>query len=220
MIDGKVRHEDSLGNNGVISAGDIQWMKAGRGIIHQEMPEQNEGKLKGFQLWINLPAEQKMSRPDYQDIRAKKIPIITESDGRKIKIIAGELPQGKGPVKDPVTSPLFLDITLSPGEIFRHKISPGQNTFAYVIEGSGYFTSHKNKPAEGKQVILYNQEGSTVHIEGAGKTPLKFLLLAGTPINEPVAWNGPIVMNTLEELETAFNEYKEGTFIKDKCLTP
>jgi redox-sensitive bicupin YhaK (pirin superfamily) len=201
MIEGSVEHGDSLGNKGLISAGDVQWMTAGSGIIHQEMPKGDDsGRMGGFQLWANLPASQKMMAPRYRDVTAAQIPEVTLEDGVKIRIICGKVGKTQGPVRDIVIEPEYLDITVPAGAEYLHPAGPGHTVFTY---GLGDNTLN-----------LYGQ-GDHVRL-AAGKSDLRVLLMAGKPIGEPVAWYGPIVMNTEEELKTAFEEYRNGTFIKNK----
>jgi len=212
MIHGEVEHGDSIGNSGVISGGDIQWMTAGSGIIHQEMPQRGDGTLSGFQLWVNLPGKQKMRNPRYQDIQKEKIPELALDDGTKIRIICGEVEGIQGPVQDIVAEPEYLDIAIPPGEIFSHEVKKGHNAFAYVFQGEGYFDSQKDQLIAPGRLVIFG-DGDRVEIR-SDKTSLRFLLVSGKPIGEPVAWYGPIVMNIEDELKTAFEEYRNGTFIK------
>jgi redox-sensitive bicupin YhaK (pirin superfamily) len=212
MIQGKVEHGDSIGNSGVISDGDIQWMTAGGGIIHQEMPQQGDGRLAGFQLWVNLPRRQKLMNPRYQDIPKGSIPEVFLENGTQIRIICGEVEGIEGPVKDIVAEPEYFDVSIPHEESFSHKVKEGHKAFAYVFHGAGYFDSFKDQLITPGHLVIFT-EGERVEI-CSGKIPLQFLLVSGKPIGEPVAWYGPIVMNTEEELETAFEEYKNGTFIK------
>ncbi len=218
MNHGQVRHGDSLGNSGVIQSGDIQWMTAGSGIIHEEMPEQNNGMLWGFQLWVNLPTSHKMMKPRYQDIQSNNIEEYNSGEGIRVKVIAGTFKGITGPVRDIICEPQYLDVQLDPGKRFEHEVKNDHTLFAYVLEGKGRFE------ADGKQsggetqnpedLVLFTK-GDSVLIEAA-ETPLRFLLISGKPIGEPVAWRGPIVMNTDDELRVAFEEYQNGTFIKDR----
>ena len=215
ILHGKVEHGDSLGNGGVIEAGDVQWMTAGSGIIHQEMPksDKNDTLLWGFQLWANLPSSHKMMNPRYRDIHNSQIPEIALNDNKvKIKIISGEINGVKGPVQDIITDPEYLDITLSPQSEFIHPISVGYNVIAYIIEGDGYFDNEKNELLKKETLAIY-RDGNRIKIS-TEDNKMRFLLMSGKPLKEPVAWRGPIVMNTDEELRTAFNEYQNGTFIK------
>ncbi|MHA1932415.1 MAG: pirin family protein [Promethearchaeota archaeon] len=215
MLHGNVEHGDSLGNGGVIQAGEVQWMTAGSGIIHQEMPKKDKDDtlLWGFQLWANLPASHKMMDPRYRDLRKTDIPEISlNNDNVQIKIICGEINGTKGPVEDIITDPEYLDVTISPNSEFVHPIKEGYNAFAYTIEGSGYFDEN-NDELIGKESLIIYREGNSIKIT-TDKDRVRFLLISGKPLNEPVAWRGPIVMNTQEELSIAFNEYQNGTFIK------
>ncbi len=210
VLKGDVEHGDSLGNNSIIFSGDVQWMTAGGGIIHQEMPKgDTDGAMYGFQLWANLPAAQKMIAPRYRDIAADQIPVVEKENGTTIKIIAGSVDDIKGPVDDIVIDPEYLDCTVPAGQTFVHPTMPGYTAFIYVIGGVGQTDGQAIE--NGKVVLFDDGEQLVIH---AGDEPLRFLLLTGKPLNEPVAWRGPIVMNTDEELETAFREYRDGTFIK------
>jgi redox-sensitive bicupin YhaK (pirin superfamily) len=232
VLYGKVEHGDSLGNKGTISSGDVQWMTAGSGIIHQEMPKgQKDGLMWGFQLWANLPASQKMMDPRYRDVKSKQIPEVTLDHGVKIKIICGEVTGVKGPVEDIVIDPEYLDITVPSKFNFTHLVKRGHTVFAYVLEGKGYFDPQRDSYAYevggtnyfdfkrecfmGSETLILFDEGDEVVISTEEK-PVRFLLISGKPIKEPVAWYGPIVMNTQEELRVAFEEYQNGTFIKHK----
>ena len=217
MLHGNVEHGDSLGNGGVIQAGEVQWMTAGSGIIHQEMPKKDKDDtlLWGFQLWANLPASHKMMDPRYRDLRKTDIPEISLNDNKvQIKIICGEINGIKGPVKDIITDPEYLDITIDPNSEFTHLIKDGYNVFAYTVEGNGYF-DEKEEELIGKETLVIYREGDMIKISTI-EDKVRFLLVSGKPLNEPVAWRGPIVMNTEEELSVAFNEYQNGTFIKHK----
>ena len=229
VLHGKVEHGDSMGNKGVIEEGDLQWMTAGSGIIHQEMPlGDSEGLMWGFQLWANLPAAQKMMAPRYRGIVASEIPEVT-MNGIRVKVIAGQAGGVLGPVRDVVADPEYLDVTVPEESIFTHAIKRGYTALAYVIDGEGYFDHERN--AFGHEVVGTNyfdlerqcecgpenlilfEDGEVVSVTTQGK-PVRFLLVSGKPIGEPVAWYGPIVMNSQEELKTAFEEYQKGTFIK------
>lgn len=214
MLQGEVEHGDSIGNAGIIKSGDVQWMTAGNGIIHQEMPKRYEGYMRGFQLWVNLPSSDKMMNPRYRDVLKDTIPEVSPQDGIKIKIISGEVEGVKGPVQDLVIDTEYLDVTLEPDTDFEYDTKRDYKLFAYIIEGKGQFDSEKNKVLGDGHLVLYG-EGDSVKISSL-KDSLRFLLISGKPISEPVAWYGPIVMNTQEELDLAFKEYSEGTFIKYK----
>ncbi|MFX0108187.1 MAG: pirin family protein [Candidatus Hodarchaeota archaeon] len=212
MIEGEVTHGDSLGNSGTIGTGDVQWMTAGSGIIHEEMPRRQEGLMAGFQLWANLPASDKLMQPRYRDIRSSDIPEVELGKSAKAKVIAGEIEGVKGPVQDVIIDPEYLDITIRPNSEFHHKVERVHTVFAYVFEGEAFFDQDKTKICGTKNVILFG-EGDEVLVS-TGDKHARFLLISGKPIREPVAWRGPIVMNTKEELEVAFEEYRNGTFIK------
>ena len=217
VLYGKVEHGDSMGNKGIIDSGDVQWMTAGSGIIHQEMPKgQEDGLMWGFQLWTNLPASHKMMDPRYRDVKQDQIPEIELDDGVKVKIICGEINGLKGPVQDIVIDPEYLDITVPPKSSFTHSVKRGHKAFAYVIEGEAYCDEDRGSNAfgmVGAESLVIFDDGDEVVIsteDGA----VRALFVSGKPIGEPVAWHGPIVMNTQEELRIAFEEYEKGTFIK------
>jgi redox-sensitive bicupin YhaK (pirin superfamily) len=217
ILHGKLEHGDSLGNGGVIEAGDVQWMTAGSGIIHQEMPkkEKHDTLLWGFQLWANLPASHKMMDPRYREIKSSQIPEISLNDNKvNIKIISGEINGIKGPVQDIITDPEYLDIKISSQSEFIHHIKEGYNVIAYTFEGEGYFDADEKELIKKETLIIY-REGDTVKISTKEKQ-VRFLLISGKPLREPVAWRGPIVMNSDEELRIAFEEYQNDTFIKHK----
>jgi len=212
MIEGSVEHGDSLGNSGVISSGEIQWMTAGSGIIHQEMPKEYKGRSRGMQLWINLPQAGKLTDPRYRDISADMVPITTHGNGISVKIIAGEFNGIKGAAPDLFGGPEYLDVTMLRGKKLEIERKAGLTVFAFVFEGNGFFDNDKKTLVENEQCVLFG-DGDCVDIE-ASDAALRFLLVSGKPLNEPVAWRGPIVMNTQKELVTAFRELDEGTFIK------
>ena len=232
VIRGDVEHGDSMGNKGIISSGNVQWMTAGSGIIHQEMPKGDpDGKMHGFQLWANLPRSHKMMDPRYRDVKSDQIPKVIQENGTKISIICGKVGTAQGPVQDIVIDPEYLDITVPAGSEFVHPTKRGHTVLSYVIEGKGYFCKEK-KPfsyemeganyfdmkrdpflANGDLVLFGDGDQVMVSTEG---DPVRFLLISGKPIGEPVAWYGPIVMNTKEELRIAFEEYNNGTFIKHR----
>jgi len=230
VLRGDVEHGDSMGNRGLISSGDVQWMTAGGGIIHQEMPKgDKEGVMSGFQLWANLPASHKMMTPRYRDVKDRQIPEVSLQNGVKVKIISGKVDDTQGPVRDIVINPEYLDVTVPAGVTFTHPMKRGRNAFAYVIEGEGYFDPGRDAFGHevvgsnyfdfnrscvcGNETIIHYGDGEEVSIS-AEKNGLRFLLASGNPIGESVAWYGPIVMNTPEELRIAFEEFQNGTFIK------
>ncbi len=213
ILHGNVEHGDSMGNRGIISSGDVQWMTAGSGIIHQEMPKGDKDSLLwGFQLWANLPASHKMIPPRYQEIKKNEIRELVLENGIIIRIIAGKVNGVEGPVKDIVIEPQFLDITLQANTVFNHEITKSHKAFAYVIEGQGMFEPDGQR-AVGQETLVIFDDGHKVTI-ASKETPVRFLLVSGKPIHEPISWQGPIVMNTDDELETAFREYQNGTFLK------
>jgi len=213
MVSGEVEHSDSLGNKGVIGPGDVQWMTAGSGIVHQEMPQQVEDRLRGFQLWINLPAVAKMVAPRYREVLADTIPVVSPHDGIKIKVIAGEVVGVRGPVKDFVADPEYLDITLEPGTDLEHPTTPDHTVFAYAVDGRGDIGPNAVHTLERGQLALFTP-GDSVQAK-TRDVPFRFLLVSGKPLGESVAWSGPIVMNTREELAEAFRQYQDGTFIAE-----
>ena len=214
MLEGEVEHGDSLGNKGVITSGDVQWMTAGSGIVHQEMPKEGkDGRMLGFQLWANLPAAHKMMKPRYQEIKSEEIPVAELDNGVRIKVICGEIDGVQGPAKDIVIDPEYLDITLPPETEYTHPTKKGYTAFAYIIGGNGE-TGGEEKSArvENRWLILY-RDGEQVRFQ-AGKEGLRLLFVSGKPLGEPIAWGGPIVMNTQDELDVAFEEFRSGRFIK------
>ena len=232
VLKGDVEHGDSLGNKGIISSGDVQWMTAGSGIIHQEMPKgDGNGKMYGFQLWANLPSREKMMDPRYRDVANEQIPEVKLPNDTTVKIIAGEVSGIKGPVQDIVIDPEYIDVTVPANSEFRHPSKPGHTVFAYIIDGQGYCCKEKNPftyeveginyfdiqrdPFVGNGTIVLFDDGDEIMVF-TEEQKVRFLLISGKPIGEPVAWYGPIVMNTQEELQIAFEEYQQGTFIKYK----
>jgi redox-sensitive bicupin YhaK (pirin superfamily) len=213
VLKGDVEHGDSMGNQGDIGSGDVQWMTAGSGIIHQEMPKgDSEGKMEGFQLWANLPAADKMMHPRYRDISAAQIPTVVLDSGATIKVICGQVGDVCGPVQNVMIEPEYLDVTLSANTNFIHSTPKSHTVFAYVHAGKGRFDEVASDMLGNRSLVLF-EEGERVSVT-AGDKGLSFLLVAGKPLGEPVAWGGPIVMNTQEELQNAFDEFKNGTFIK------
>jgi len=231
VLDGLVEHGDSMGNKGVIRAGDVQWMTAGSGIIHQEMPQKSpSGLMWGFQFWANLPARQKMMAPRYRDVKAADIPEVSVAAGVRIKVIAGEVAGIQGPVRDIVIDPELLDVSVPAGGSVTLPVKGGHTAIAYILDGEGYFDDRRDAFAYEmagagwmdvtrrcicgpETVVLYEYDGAAVTVS-AGDRPLRFLFISGMPLHEPVAWYGPIVMNTQDELRIAFDEYANGTFVK------
>ncbi len=216
MLAGYMRHGDSLGNAGTIGPGDLQWMTAGSGILHEEMPLSDRGGLDGFQLWVNLPARNKMSRPRYQEYREEQI-VHVERNGARIRIIAGQVGEARGPVSEIAIAPTYLDVSVPAGGSFGHAVEPGHTVFAYVFEGQGTF----GPPEDGGQTVASRAlvvfgDGDRVEAR-AGDGPLRFLLVSGKPLHEPIARYGPFVMNTREEIEQALRDLRAGTFVKVKA---
>ena len=225
VLAGNVEHGDSLGNRGSLGAGDVQWMTAGSGILHQEMPKGDDrGRMHGFQLWANLPASLKMTTPRYQDVKGADIPSITDDDGTSVRVVCGDFWGKQGPVDGVAANPRYLDIFVPPGLKKHLKVETSRNAFAYVFEGSGTFRGASDPRAVATEegfaprdvsdhsLVLFDR-GDEVVVQ-AGEHGIRFLLVSGEPIQEPVAWHGPIVMNTKEELRQAWAELKDGTFIK------
>lgn len=232
VLAGSVAHGDSIGNSGIISPGDIQWMTAGRGIVHQEMPKgDTDGRMHGFQLWSNLPSALKMTEPRYQEIKSPEIPEVIEDDGTKARIVCGEFWGKRGPVVGIASDPVYIDVSVSPGVRRALPVATKSQAFAYVFAGSGKFCNASAPLAvptesfgrydttpptdvDNRSLVLFDT-GDEVTVE-AGDEGIRFLLVSGQPLKEPVAWYGPIVMNTDEELREAFRELQDGTFLKHK----
>jgi redox-sensitive bicupin YhaK (pirin superfamily) len=232
VLTGNVEHGDSMGNKGVIGPGDVQWMTAGNGIIHQEMPKGDAtGHMGGFQLWANLPASHKMMNPRYRGLTSMEIPEVSPDRNVSMKIICGKVGNTQGPVQDIVIDPEYLDVTVSRKSEYTHPTKPGHSVLAYIIGGKGIFCHEKDPfdyeveglnyfdfqrdPFVGDGNIILFDDGNNVIIS-TEDDPVRFLLISGKPIKEPIAWYGPIVMNTQEELKIAFEEYRNGTFIKQR----
>jgi redox-sensitive bicupin YhaK (pirin superfamily) len=231
VLAGEVSHGDSLGNSGTLGAGDVQWMTAGSGIVHQEMPKGDAvGRMHGFQLWANLPASLKMTAPRYQDVTSGDIPEITDDDGTRVRVVCGEFWGKRGPVDGIAADPRYVDVFVPAGVRKRLPVPTSRHAFAYVFEGSGTFRDASDpravlteqdgveryvapEPSGNRSLILFDS-GDEVVVQ-AGERGIRFLLVSGKPLGEPVAWQGPIVMNTREELRQAFRELGDGTFIKD-----
>jgi len=208
MLDGRMRHKDNHGNEGLLTPGSVQWMTAGRGIVHSEMPEQEQGLMRGFQLWVNLPAKDKMTAPTYQEFGAERIPEAKPADGVVVKIIAGRIGDIVGPVEQPATEPTYLDVALAPGASFEHALPVGHSAFAYVYEGAVTLAGEDVVP---KGDLLVFGAGDAVRFTATGAAS-RLILVAGRPLHEPVARYGPFVMNTKEEIMQAFVDYQEGRF--------
>ena len=232
VLAGTVEHGDSLGNRGNLGAGDVQWMTAGSGILHQEMPRGDAGgRMHGFQLWANLPASLKMTKPRYQDVAGKDIPEIVDDDGTAVRVICGEFWGGKGPIEGVAADPRYLDVSVPPGRRKRLAVETSRHAFAYVFAGSGSFRDAsdphgvlteeiatgdtvRDHDTRNRSLVLFDR-GDEVVVQ-AGDEGIRFLLVSGKPIEEPVAWYGPIVMNTKEQLQQALSELRNGTFIKER----
>ena len=229
VLAGTVEHGDSMGNRGVIASGDVQWMTAGRGIIHQEMPKgDNAGRMHGFQLWANLPADKKMTNPRYQEIKSGDIPAVTDDDGTTVRIVCGTFWGQRGPVDGIAADPMYLDVSIPPGKRKALPIETTRHVFAYVFSGDGKFGNASDPQsvptetltdtgtlppthADNRSLILFDQ-GDELSVQ-AGEQGIRFLLCSGKPLQEPVAWRGPIVMNTQEQLRQAFQQLEAGTFL-------
>jgi redox-sensitive bicupin YhaK (pirin superfamily) len=216
VLHGEVEHSDSMGNTGVISSGDVQWMTAGSGIIHQEMPKGDaSGFLWGFQLWANLPSSHKMMRPRYRGLTAEEIPEVVVDGGARVRVICGEVNGARGPVTGIVIDPEYIDVSVPPLSKTVHPVKRGHTVVAYVLQGKGRFgkaADRIDQPVSRETAVLF-EDGDQVVVSTEDE-PVRFLLISGRPIGEPVAWRGPIVMNTQEELQIAFEEYRRGTFIR------
>jgi len=213
MIQGAVNHKDSLGNSGSISSGDVQWMTSGGGIMHEEMPQPGRDEIIGFQLWVNLPARLKMCQPRYQDISANQIPLVARADGVKIRVIAGETDGVRGPVTGIEADPIYLDITVPQQGVYEHPVERGHTAFAYVFEGQGQFGSDGEEKSINHPRLVEFGDGDYVAIKTAVQD-VRFLLVSGKPLNEPIARYGPFVMNTSEEIQQALEDLRNGTFVK------
>jgi hypothetical protein len=232
VLSGTVEHRDSLGNQGTLGGGDIQWMTAGRGIIHQEMPKGDAaGRMHGFQLWANLPSASKMTAPRYQDVQSKDIPEVTDDDGTKVRVVCGSFWGVTGPVDGIAAEPQYLDVTMLPNQRRSLAVETTRHAFAYVFAGSGTFGNasgprpvltdplgdHDTATPQfiGNRSLVLFDRGDEVTVQ-AGDQGIRFLLVSGRPLREPVAWHGPIVMNTQEELRQAFSELQAGTFLRSR----
>lgn len=214
VLAGTVDHADSLGNRGAIAPGDVQWMTAGSGIIHQEMPKgDGAGHMHGFQLWANLPASLKMTAPRYQEVKSAEIPEVTDDDGTRARVICGNLWGTDGPVDGIAAEPNYVDVSVPPGKKKILPVATTRHAFAYVFAGSGTFgNASPSEVIDDRTLVLFDR-GDEVTVQ-AGERGIRFLLVSGKPLGEPVAWYGPIVMNTKDELRTAFAEFQDGTFLK------
>jgi redox-sensitive bicupin YhaK (pirin superfamily) len=207
MLEGRLRHRDNTGREGVVGPGGVQWMRAGKGVVHSEMPEQEEGRMRGFQLWVNLPADQKMSAPDYQEFDAGQIPTETREAGVSLRVISGRTSRGTaGPVSDSAVDALYFDVHAPAGARFAEPVAPGRQVMLVVYEGAVKVAGQRVEAVS----ALFLGEGDEVLVEADGEA--RFLLIAGRPIKEPVAWGGPFVMNSREEVMEAFEDYRAGRF--------
>ncbi|HRN61823.1 MAG TPA: pirin family protein [Luteimonas sp.] len=211
MLDGRMRHKDNHGNDGLLVPGSVQWMTAGRGLVHSEMPEQEEGRMRGFQLWVNLPAKDKMVAPRYQEFPPEQLPVATPVAGVTVKIIAGEVDGVRGPIVQPATDPLYLDVELAPGADWLYALPAGHNAFAYAFEGAVSLGEGEDARPLAAQEMAVLGGGDALRLR-AGDGGARLILVAGRPLREPVARHGPFVMNTREELMQAFVDYQEGRF--------
>jgi redox-sensitive bicupin YhaK (pirin superfamily) len=214
LLDGHMLHEDHLGNRGNLKSGGVQWMTAGRGIIHSEMPQQENGRMRGFQLWINLPAKDKMVAPQYQEFGPDRIPVARPASGVTVRIIAGVVAGQSGPVAQPATDPTYLDVELQPGSSFRHELPDGHAAFVYVFEGSATVGQGAQARVLQTHELAVLGDGAAAQIDGpapgAGVVAARAILVAGRTLREPVARYGPFVMNTREELRQAFEDFEKG----------
>ena len=210
VLAGRVAHRDTLGNSGTIGAGDVQWMTAGGGIMHEEMPQVSPEGITGFQLWVNLPAKSKMTRPRYQNISADEIPEILTDSGARVRVIAGTVKGTSGPVQGIAADPTYIDVSIAPGGSFVHSIPTGHAAFAYVFEGDGRFVM--DRIVSHPRLVVF-EDGESVEVR-TDERPVRFLLVSGKPLNEPIARYGPFVMNTRKEIEQALEDLNRGTFVK------
>ena len=208
MLDGRMRHRDNAGNEGLLESGSVQWMTAGRGIVHSEMPEQDHGLMRGFQLWVNLPAADKMTAPRYQDIAPERIPVVEPGDGVRVRVVAGEAFGARGPISGIATEPVYLDVALQADARISVPLPENHNTFAYVFEGEGVRLGGIQL-ARGELAVL--SPGTSVELAAGGKAS-RILVVAGKPLNEPVAKYGPFVMNTPEQIVQAIRDFQSGNF--------
>jgi len=215
MLKGTVEHKDSMGNAGNVNAGAVQWMTAGSGIVHSEMPKPVNGQMGGFQLWVNLPRASKMMDPRYQEINPGQVPTVSPGEGVSIRVICGSVSGVEGPVRDIIADPEYFDVSMGPDAVFSFPVKEEYTALAYVIGGGGTFDPKDRYPMNNRDLVLFGN-GSTVWARSFDEG-VRFLFFSGKKIHEPVAWRGPIVMNTMDELRQAFREYKEGTFIKKKA---
>ena len=211
MLDGRMRHRDNHGNEGLLTPGAVQWMTAGRGLVHSEMPEQESGRMRGFQLWVNLPAREKMTAPKYQEFAPDRIPVAKPAAGVEVKVIAGRVGDVQGPISQPATDPVYLDIALDAGKAWEYALPAGHNAFAYVFEGAlTVGEGDEARPLDTHEMGVLG--GGEVLQVRAGSRPVRVIVVAGRPLREPVMRHGPFVMNTRQELVQAFVDFQEGRF--------
>ena len=211
MLDGRMRHKDNHGNEGLLTPGSVQWMTAGRGLVHSEMPEQESGQMRGFQLWVNLPARDKMNDPKYQEFAPERIPVTAPGDGVQVKVIAGQVGEVSGPIVQPATDPVYLDITLDANARWDYTLPEGHNAFAYVFEGGLTVGQGEDARPVARQELAVLGGGELLQLQ-AGAEGARLILVAGRPLREPVMRHGPFVMNTRQELMQAFVDFQEGRF--------
>ncbi|WP_242112171.1 pirin family protein [Luteimonas aquatica] len=211
MLDGRMRHRDNHGNEGLLGPGSVQWMTAGRGLVHSEMPEQQAGRMRGFQLWVNLPAKDKMTAPRYQEFAAERIPVATPAAGVTVKVIAGAVGEVRGPIAQPATDPVYLDIALEAGAGWEYALPEGHNAFAYVFEGEAQLGEGEDVRALATHELGILGGGDLLKLR-AGEAGARLILVGGHPLREPVARYGPFVMNTKQEVMQAFVDFQEGKF--------
>jgi len=216
ILEGSVNHRDSLGNAGLIGPGDVQWMTSGRGILHEEMPRRGpDGNIYGFQLWVNLPAALKMGQPRYQEVSAETIPVV-EREGAKIRVVAGEVDGVRGPVMEIAADPTYLDVQLEPGASFSQPIQAGHTAVAYVFEGQGSFgmdEAGQGETIEAVNLVVFG-DGEALDVQAAPGSPVRFMLMAGAPFNEPIVPYGPFVMNTMAEIQQTLDDLRNGVFVQ------
>lgn len=210
MLDGRMRHRDNHGNEGLLVPGSVQWMTAGRGLVHSEMPEQHEGRMRGFQLWVNLPSKEKMAQPRYQEFPPENIPVVQPAEGVSVKVIAGLVGNARGPISQPATDPLYLDIALVAGRSWEYVLPDGHNAFAYVFEGDAAIGDGEDARELGTHEMAVLGGGDVFKVTASNDARL--ILVAGRPLREPVARYGPFVMNTKQEIMQAFVDFQEGRF--------
>ena len=212
MLDGRMRHRDNHGNEGVLVPGSVQWMTAGRGLVHSEMPEQEEGRMRGFQLWVNLPARLKMTDPRYQEFAPDRIPVARPADGVEVKVVAGRVGEVEGPIRQPATDPLYLDVSLAAGAAWEHVLPEGHNAFAYVFEGTAAVGAEGEARGLSAPQLAVLEGGPALRLRAGVQGAARVLVVAGRPLGEPVARHGPFVMNTQQELVQAFQDFQAGRF--------